>query len=293
MSGDPEPHDPSERLRSTVRLLGLPVQVHVDAAAHQEALQREIDVISIDDQTSAPLRLRALIAEVQEQYGGLSEHPAAELQAAIERGDTSVDLTYVVPPEAAEASERLLEVLDEVDEYCRRGEHLLTLASPPEAVAYRRWFLGQFSAQLHGEAPTPWSEVAPADEPVPDGATVDDLSTTTTDAGGAAGDVYEVPDGWSVEERGDEVVVRPTGELDLQTAPEVRDLIQAVRREGVERVELDLTDVSFIDSVGLSMIVSAHQRLAADGVPMTVVIPSVLQRLFEISGLGQLLDLRT
>lgn len=291
MSGDPEPQDRSDQ-HFTVRLRGVPVQVHVDAAAHQEALQREIDVINIDDQASAPLRLRALIAEVQEQYGGLSEHPAAALQAAIDRGDSSVDLTYAVPPSAADASERLLEVLDEVDEYCRQGEHLLTLASPPESVAYRRWFLGQFGAQLRGEAPTPWSEVALAVDAVPERATVDDPATTTTSEGGAAGDAYEVPAGWSVEQRGDEVVVRPAGELDLQTAPEVRDLIQAVRREGVERVELDLSEVSFIDSVGLSMIVSAHQRLAADGVPMTVTIPSVLQRLFEISGLGQLLDLR-
>jgi len=292
MSGAPRPQDPSDPPSVTVRLLGLPVQLHVDAAAHQEALQRELDVISIDDQASAPIRLRALIDEVQERYGGLSEHPTAELQAAIDRGDTSIDLTYVVPPEAAEAMDHLLAVLDEVDEYCRQGEHLLTLASPPLVVAYRNWFLGEFGRQARGAAPTPWSEVAPADTSDQGGVDGQGTASTSTPDGGVAGDAYVVPAGWSVDERGDEVVVRPRGELDLQTAPEVRDLIQAVRRDGVERVELDLSDVSFVDSVGLSMIVSAHQRLAADGVPMTVVIPSVLQRLFEISGLGELLDLR-
>lgn len=289
MSGEPRPQDTHDVPSTTVRLLGLPVPLHVEAAAHQEALQREIDVISIDDQASAPLRLRALIAEVQDQYGGLAEHPATELQSAIDRGAETVDLTYVVPPAAAEASERLLEVLDEVDEFCRQGEHLLTLASPPEVVAYRRWFLGEFGSQLRGAAPTPWSEVAPGgDEPDP-GA---DEPATATSEGGESGAAYTVPEGWSVDDRGAQVIVRPAGELDLQSAPEVRDLIQAVRRDGVEHVELDLTDVSFIDSVGLSMIVSAHQRLAADGVPLTVVIPAALQRLFEISGLGQLLDLR-
>ena len=291
MSGDPRPQDRPDVPASTVLLLDLPVKVHVVAAAHQEALQREIDIISIDDQSAAPARLLVLIDEVQERFGGLSEHPAAELQAAIDRGAATVDLTYVVPPDAAEAAERLLQVLDEVDEYCRRGEHLLTLASPPEVVAYRRWFLGEFAAQLRGAAPTPWSPSGPAAGEQVAARGEGDAATVTTE-GGEAGEAYTVPEGWSVEERGDQVVVRPTGELDLQTAPEVRDLIQAVRREGVERVELDLSEVSFIDSVGLSMVVSAHQRLAADGVPMTVVIPSVLRRLFEISGLGQLLDLR-
>ena len=49
------------------------------------------------------------------------------------------------------------------------GEHLVTLASPPTAVArYREWFLREFIDQDAGQPPTPWSEhVRSADDPPP------------------------------------------------------------------------------------------------------------------------------
>ena len=39
-------------------------------------------------------------------------------------------------------------MIDEADDYCRQGEHLLTLASPPDCIAYREWYLGQVVGQL-------------------------------------------------------------------------------------------------------------------------------------------------
>ena len=42
--------------------------------------------------------------------------------------------------------------LAEADEFCRRGE-LLTLATPPEYVAFREWFLGEIVRQLDGQPP--------------------------------------------------------------------------------------------------------------------------------------------
>lgn len=299
----------------TVRLIRLPVPVHVAASAHQDALQREFDVLrGSEDQTSVPHRLLALIDELESRFGSLNEQPAGRLAEAIEHGDDTVDLEYEVPPEAGEASTLLDAMLDEVDDYCRQGEHLLTLATSQESAAYRRWFLGEFAAQVSGAPPTPWDEFArrapigaggapratgDRQEPARNGTdhAADPAGTAPTGAAptgtGREDAPWHVPDGWSVEERDHEVIVRPSGELDLQTAPQVRDLVQSARREHTTKVELDLTAVDFIDSVGLSMIVSAHQRLASDGVGMVVVVPTGLQRLFEISGLGQLLDLRT
>ena len=78
------------------------------------------------------------------------------MEAALERGEIAIDLTYRVPPVAAGAVQALDEMLDEADEYCRRGDHLLTLAAPPESVRFRKWFLGGFTDQFGGAAPTPW-----------------------------------------------------------------------------------------------------------------------------------------
>ena len=47
-------------------------------------------------------------------------------------------------------------MLDEADVFCREGE-LLTLATPADEVAFRRWFLNEFVRQLRGEPPRRWS----------------------------------------------------------------------------------------------------------------------------------------
>jgi hypothetical protein len=44
--------------------------------------------------------------------------------------------------------------LAEASEFCRRGE-LLTLATPPEYVAFREWFLDEIARQLGRNPPTP------------------------------------------------------------------------------------------------------------------------------------------
>lgn len=286
---------------STVRLVRLPVQVHVAAAAHQEALQREFELMLLNgsngpddgDGIPLPVKLTELVAELEEEYGGLSDQPAAALAEAIERGDEAADLEYRVPPGTDVACARLAEALDEIDAYCRQGEHLLTLATPPDLVAYRRWFLGEFVAQMRGDAPTPWPEFAAAGTAGAALEASEPPSPEPVEEPPAPEPDHRAPKGWSVEESREEVVVRPRGELDLQSAPQLRDLIQVVRREHTARVVLDLSEVSFVDSVGLSVVVSAHQRLTDDGVEFAVVIPQVLQRLFEISGLGQILDLRS
>lgn len=273
----------------TVRLLELPVELHVRAAAHQDALQREFDVLRAGgDQRSVPARLFALIADLDRSFGGLSDQPMAELAAAIERGDTSVDLLYEVPSAAADAAVQLGSMLEEADEFCRSGE-LVTLATPPEELSYRRWFLGEFVSQIGGSDPVPWSEHRRTEE-----SPAAEVSPAVGDSGGTLASPLgstSLPVGWSVDVGADGVVVRPAGELDLQTAPELRDLVQSVRREDSPRVTLDLSAVSFVDSVGLSVIVSAHQRLGVEDVQLHVVVPPRLQRLFEVSGLDQVLDL--
>ena len=50
--------------------------------------------------------------------------------------------------------------LDEADAFCRAGNQLLALATAPEPLAFRRWFLGKFAAQIEGAAPTSWEESA-------------------------------------------------------------------------------------------------------------------------------------
>ena len=73
----------------------------------------------------------------------------------MERGDEEIDLTFRVPAAVAEATVELAAMLNRADDYCRQGA-LLTLATPDDLVAFRRWYLGEFRAQINGARPTPW-----------------------------------------------------------------------------------------------------------------------------------------
>ncbi len=149
----------SERL-VTVRLIGLPLPLHREASEHSDGLQREFALIerSTADESGLPTRLRRLITELGIGFRAFTAQPTEELRQARERGDDRIDLTYHMPARAREAVLQLGQLLDEADEFCRAGEHLLTLATPPGPLAFRRWFLGEFVAQIDGAQPTPWEK---------------------------------------------------------------------------------------------------------------------------------------
>jgi hypothetical protein len=147
----------------TVRLLNLPLRIHVRAGEHGEELQREFVLIAEglqhrESHADMPRRLLALIESLQGRYGGFTAEQEDLLEEAIRAGRRSLDLTFHVPPHAAEAAVELGKMLDEADAYCREGKHLLTLATPPDLVAYRRWYLQEFVDQIAGQPPKPWRD---------------------------------------------------------------------------------------------------------------------------------------
>ena len=78
-----------------------------------------------------------------------------------------------------------------------------------------------------------------------------------------------------------------TGEIDSYTAPELAERLES----DPSLVVLDLTEVTFIDSSGLRVIVEAHQHRLAAGSRLVLRSPSAaVQRLLEISGLAGHLD---
>jgi len=151
----------------TVHVLALPVGLQRRAQQHNEGLTRELVLIAEQmrqqgHEGTLPLRLVALVEQLDHQYGGLTDAQEQQLEAAYKSGAQTVDLTYRVPGSAAAAAGALGQILDEADDFCREGRHLLTMATPPELVAYRGWFLSQFVDQAAGHQPVPWSEWASA-----------------------------------------------------------------------------------------------------------------------------------
>lgn len=84
------------------------------------------------------------------------------------------------------------------------------------------------------------------------------------------------------------VVVVVHGEVDIRTAPELRDCLGQIIDDGASRVVLDLSDVEFVDSTALSVMVGAHKRLAKQGSPLSVVAGGdAVRRVLSVTGLAR------
>jgi len=149
-----------------VHLLEIPVPLWAKTQEQTDGLLREFALAAdVTDEAARerhlPTRLTALIDELSSQFAGVSTEQEQRLYAAAAAGQPVIpDLVYVVPGAAAEASQALGELLDEADDFCREGAHLLTLAADPDVVAFRWWYLREFIAQIGGDEPTPWSAYA-------------------------------------------------------------------------------------------------------------------------------------
>lgn len=144
-----------------VALLGVPVALYLRTSEHLDDLLREFDLIRQTEDASpdsVPHRLHELVTNIMDGAQEFTRQPMSQLQEAAARSQEAINIAFVVPAEAAESCRSLDQMLDEADDYCRSGRHLLTLAAPPEALRYRRWLTGQFIAQIAGEPPTSWPE---------------------------------------------------------------------------------------------------------------------------------------
>ena len=91
-------------------------------------------------------------------------------------------------------------------------------------------------------------------------------------------------DGWSL--------ARVAGELDIATAPALREqLLRAIATHGPSLV-LDLDDVAFLDSTGLGVIVGVLKRARTLGGDLVIAGASpAVRRVFEITALDRTLPL--
>jgi anti-sigma B factor antagonist len=91
----------------------------------------------------------------------------------------------------------------------------------------------------------------------------------------------------------DGVVIVLSGELDVSTAPLLRDRLNLLIRSGAIKLTCYIPGLRFIDSSGLSVLLMAHKRLNKLGGTLTLLspVPSV-RRLLEITGVDDYLDIQ-
>ncbi len=80
------------------------------------------------------------------------------------------------------------------------------------------------------------------------------------------------------------------GEIDMHTAPGLREQIFELIEEDSQPLVVDLTDVSFCDSTGVNIAVAARKHAARHGIMFAVAgLNGRVDRVFRITGMDRLI----
>ena len=159
LDGPPAPPPADAQGARPVRFPGVPVDGYLELQAHNDALFRELELISIELEGDDAARVAAPLAELVDQlyrrYRGQRDGYRDVVAAAQAAGQPFVELETTATAAAATGARGYLELLEHADELCRAGV-LLTPEPSPQVRALRRWFVDQLAAQvLDGAAPSP------------------------------------------------------------------------------------------------------------------------------------------
>lgn len=98
--------------------------------------------------------------------------------------------------------------------------------------------------------------------------------------------------GLDVTERNGYTVLAVRGEVDVYTAPRLRERLVELVSEGVRRMVVDLEGVDFLDSTGLGVLVGGLKRLRShDGDLALVCTQPRILKVFEITGLTKVFSI--
>jgi anti-anti-sigma factor len=90
-----------------------------------------------------------------------------------------------------------------------------------------------------------------------------------------------------VRSQGRAIVIAVRGELDLASSPALQEELDRVSASDAEMLIIDLRELDFMDSTGLSVLVRAHQRAEEHGRRLAMVKgPQQVQRLLSLTGVS-------
>jgi anti-sigma B factor antagonist len=106
------------------------------------------------------------------------------------------------------------------------------------------------------------------------------LGDASANGEGGNGGLLEVRE----ERTGGAMTLAIEGELDLATAPQVREPLEAAIEAGTKQIVIDMLGCGFIDSTGLGVLLHAAKRLEEDGGAMALVcVDDQIKRLLELT----------
>ena len=88
-----------------------------------------------------------------------------------------------------------------------------------------------------------------------------------------------------VHDGGASVVVR--GEVDMATAPQLRETLLALVDDGASRIALDCRGLGFLDSSGIGVLIAVRNRLGDQGSLTLEAPPAHVRKVLELTGVSE------
>lgn len=89
-------------------------------------------------------------------------------------------------------------------------------------------------------------------------------------------------------------VIKITGNLDTNTAPEAENKINEMINDGKDKMIVDLNETGFVSSAGLRVFLSTAKQITAKGGAVKFCNANeVVQEILDISGFSSILDVKS
>ena len=92
------------------------------------------------------------------------------------------------------------------------------------------------------------------------------------------------------KQEGSKLVIALEGRLDTTTAPELEKELKA-SLDGVTDLTLDLTNLDYISSAGLRVLLSAHKTMMKQGQMKVTNASEIVREVFEVTGFCDILTI--
>ena len=86
------------------------------------------------------------------------------------------------------------------------------------------------------------------------------------------------------------LTVAVKGRLDTTTAPELEEALQAAL-EGVNELELDFTELEYISSAGLRVLLATQKKMQGAGQMTVTGVNDIVMEVFEVTGFCDILNI--
>ncbi len=86
---------------------------------------------------------------------------------------------------------------------------------------------------------------------------------------------------------GNKLVVKVAGRMDSVSAPELETALND-SLDGVEELVFDFSDLEYISSAGLRVLLTSYKKMSSQGTMKIININDIIREIFEVTGFAEI-----